>query len=53
MMYLFCILSILQTDYIATLEKDYDYKEEHFDFIQQHLRKFGLQYGRALFYTSV
>ena len=43
----------MQTDYISTLEKDYDYKEEHFDFIQQHLRKFCLQYGAALFYTSV
>jgi dynein light intermediate chain 1 len=38
---------------MATLEKDLDYKEEHFDFIQQHLRKFCLQYGAALFYTSV
>lgn len=38
---------------MATLEKDLDYKEEHFDFIQEHLRKFCLQYGAALFYTSV
>ena len=38
---------------MATLEKDLDYKEEYFDFIQEHLRKFCLQYGAALFYTSV
>ena len=35
----------LQTDYMADLERDYDYKEEHFDFIQQSVRKFCLQYG--------
>merc|ERR1719402_1334989 len=38
---------------MADLEKDYDYKDEHFDFIQQAVRKFCLQYGASLFYTSV
>ena len=38
---------------MSTLEKDFDYKEEHFDFIQQSIRKFCLQYGASLFYTSV
>ena len=38
---------------MADLERDYDYKEEHFDFIQQSIRKFCLGYGAALFYTSV
>ena len=38
---------------MSDLERDYDYKEEHFDFIQQSVRKFCLQYGAALFYTSV
>ena len=55
---------------MADLEKDYDYKDEHFDFIQQavstlkrpfdnidhfpgQVRKFCLQYGASLFYTSV
>ncbi len=37
---------------MATLEKDLDYKEEHFDFIQEYLSKFCLHYGAALFYTS-
>lgn len=32
----------LQSDAISTLEKEHDYREEHFDFIQQHIRKFCL-----------
>ena len=42
----------LQTDYMSTLEKDFDYRDEHFDFMQQWVRRFCLQYGAALFYTS-
>jgi dynein light intermediate chain 1 len=38
---------------MADLERDYDYKEEHFDFIQKWVRKFCLQFGASLFYTSV
>jgi len=34
------------------LEKEYGYKEAHFDFIQQYLRRICLQYGAALMYTS-
>lgn len=37
---------------MVTLEKDHDYRDEHFDFIQQWIRKFCLNYGAALFYTS-
>ncbi|KAL5022524.1 hypothetical protein ScPMuIL_001679 [Solemya velum] len=44
---------ITKSDAISSLEKEHDYKEEHFDFIQSHIRKFCLQYGAALFYTSV
>ncbi|KAK2819963.1 hypothetical protein Q7C36_021609 [Tachysurus vachellii] len=40
-------------DAVTVLEKDHDYREEHFDFIQSHLRRFCLQYGAALIYTSV
>merc|ERR1739838_813278 len=47
------IVVVTKTDYMTTLEKDFDYKEEHFDFVQQSIRKFCLQYGAALFYTSV
>ena len=32
------IVVVTKTDYMADLEKDYDYKEEHFDFIQQSRR---------------
>lgn len=41
-----------QTDYMTTLEKEHDYRDEHFDFMQQWIRRFCLQHGAALFYTS-
>lgn len=47
------IVVVTKTDYMTDLERDYDYKEEHFDFIQQSIRKFCLQFGASLFYTSV
>merc|ERR1719290_397274 len=47
------IVVVTKTDYMGSLEKDYDYKDEHFDFIQQAVRKLCLQYGASLFYTSV
>jgi len=47
------LVVVTKTDYMIDLEKDYDYKDEHFDFIQQAVRKFCLQYGASLFYTSV
>uniref|UniRef100_A0A493TJ71 Dynein light intermediate chain n=2 Tax=Anas TaxID=8835 RepID=A0A493TJ71_ANAPP len=40
-------------DAISVLEKEHDYRDEHFDFIQSHIRRFCLQYGAALIYTSV
>uniref|UniRef100_A0A7N6BNF2 Dynein light intermediate chain n=1 Tax=Anabas testudineus TaxID=64144 RepID=A0A7N6BNF2_ANATE len=40
-------------DAVGVLEKEHDYKEEHFDFIQSHIRRFCLQYGAGLIYTSV
>lgn len=43
----------LQTDYMTTLEKEYEYRDEHFDFIQQWIRNFCLRHGASLFYTSV
>uniref|UniRef100_A0A8C9W408 Dynein light intermediate chain n=1 Tax=Scleropages formosus TaxID=113540 RepID=A0A8C9W408_SCLFO len=39
-------------DAISILEKEHDYREEHFDFIQSHIRRFCLQYGAGLIYTS-
>ncbi|XP_023345071.1 cytoplasmic dynein 1 light intermediate chain 1 isoform X2 [Eurytemora carolleeae] len=47
------LVVVTKTDYMMELEKDFDYKDEHFDFIQQAIRKFCLQYGASLFYTSV
>lgn len=46
------IVVITKTDYMSSLEKNLDYKEEHFDFIQQSIRKFCLTYGASLFYVS-
>uniref|UniRef100_A0A3B4BHA7 Dynein light intermediate chain n=1 Tax=Periophthalmus magnuspinnatus TaxID=409849 RepID=A0A3B4BHA7_9GOBI len=40
-------------DAISTLEKEHDYRDEHLDFIQSHVRHFCLQYGASLVYTSV
>ncbi|XP_013981955.1 cytoplasmic dynein 1 light intermediate chain 2 isoform X1 [Salmo salar] len=40
-------------DAVSVLEKEHDFREEHFDFIQSHIRQFCLQYGAALIYTSV
>ena len=47
------VVVLTQSDAISKLEKEHDYKEEHFDFIQQHVRKFCLKYGASLMYTSV
>lgn len=33
----------LQCDTFLSLEKEHDYREEHFDFIQSHIRHFCLQ----------
>ncbi|KAM6959410.1 cytoplasmic dynein 1 light intermediate chain 1 [Aplochiton taeniatus] len=40
-------------DAISTLEKEHDYRDEHLDFIQSYIRRFCLQYGASLLYTSV
>ncbi|XP_062868012.1 cytoplasmic dynein 1 light intermediate chain 1 isoform X2 [Trichomycterus rosablanca] len=40
-------------DAISTLEKEHDYRDEHLDFIQSHIRRFCLEYGAALLYTSI
>ncbi|KAK6185039.1 hypothetical protein SNE40_007361 [Patella caerulea] len=47
------VVVITKSDGISTLEKEHDYKDEHFDFIQQYIRKFCLNYGASLIYTSV
>ena len=47
------IVVVTKTDYMGDLERDYDYKEEHFDFIQQSVRHFCAMFGASLFYSSV
>lgn len=34
--------SILKCDAVSVLEKEHDYRDEHFDFIQSHIRRFCL-----------
>ncbi|XP_077291579.1 dynein light intermediate chain [Arctopsyche grandis] len=46
------VVVVTKTDYMTTLEKEHDYRDEHFDFMQQWIRRFCLQHGAALFYTS-
>src|SRR5699024_8436704 len=41
------VVAITKTDHMSVLEKDFDYKEEHFDFIQQAIRKFCLKCKRC------
>jgi len=46
------VICCCKTDYFSQLEKDYSYKESHFDYIQTTMRRIGLQYGASLVYTS-
>ena len=41
-----------KADAISRLERDKQFKEEQFDYIQQVLRTICMKYGAALFYTS-
>ncbi|SPO27657.1 related to dynein light-intermediate chain [Ustilago trichophora] len=41
-----------KADAISRLERDKEFKEEQFDYIQQVLRTVCMKYGAALFYTS-
>lgn len=49
----FCLSCFsFQADGFSQLVKEQDFHDEHFDFIQQHIRKFCLRYGAALVYAS-
>eukprot|EP00051_Salpingoeca_urceolata_P023728 m.408174 g.408174 ORF g.408174 m.408174 type:complete len:467 (+) comp20145_c0_seq1:417-1817(+) len=41
-----------KADASTQLEQDRDYRNEHFDFIQMHIRSFALSYGAAVFYCG-
>ncbi|CAH8676597.1 unnamed protein product [Schistosoma haematobium] len=47
------IVVVTKTDLMKIMIKENQYSEEHFDFIQMHIRRFCLSYGAALFYVSV
>ncbi|KFD52951.1 hypothetical protein M514_06261 [Trichuris suis] len=46
------IVVLTKCDMISSLEKDYDLRDEHFDFLQAHVRRFCLNYGAAIVYTN-
>ncbi|KAI9597016.1 dynein light intermediate chain-domain-containing protein [Syncephalis fuscata] len=46
------IVVCCKADHMNVLEKEHDYKEDQFDFIQQTLRTICSYYGAGLFYTS-
>ncbi|KAI5477030.1 cytoplasmic dynein light intermediate chain 1 [Pseudohyphozyma bogoriensis] len=46
------VIVCTKADQINSLERDKDYKEEQFDYVQQTLRTIALKYGAAVFFTS-
>eukprot|EP01104_Vermistella_antarctica_P017661 TRINITY_DN629_c0_g1_i4.p1 TRINITY_DN629_c0_g1~~TRINITY_DN629_c0_g1_i4.p1 ORF type:complete len:526 (-),score=120.07 TRINITY_DN629_c0_g1_i4:88-1665(-) len=46
------IVVCCKTDAMDTLSREYDYKQDQFEYIQVALRKRCLQYGASLVYTS-
>ena len=47
------LILLSKVDCINSLQKDNDFSEEHFEFIQWHLRKSCLGWGAGLLYWSV
>ena len=47
------VVVITKSDSMSTLESEHGLTDQHFDFIQQSVRKFCLTYGASLFFTSV
>ncbi|CAO3566391.1 unnamed protein product [Mortierella alpina] len=47
------VIVCTKSDHINSLEREMDYQEETFDYIQQSLRTICLKYGASLFYTSI
>lgn len=44
---------VTKSDSISVLDKENEYRIEHFDFIQYHIRRFCLDYGASIFYTTI
>lgn len=47
------VVVITKTDSMGQLESEHGLSDQHFDFIQQAVRKFCLTFGASLFFTSV
>ena len=47
------IVVLTKSDSMSQLEAEHGLSDQHFDFIQQAVRKFCLTYGASLFFTSV
>jgi dynein light intermediate chain 1 len=47
------IVIVTKSDCLSVLDKEMEYRIEHYDFIQYHIRRFCLDYGASLFYTTV
>jgi len=47
------VVVLTKSDSMALLESEQGLTDQHFDFIQQAVRKFCLTYGASLFFTSV
>lgn len=46
------LIVVNKSDCVPLLQRDRDYRNEHFDFIQLNLRTVALRHGAALVYTS-
>lgn len=46
------IVVCCKTDALDQVEKTHSYKSDHIDFVQQHIRRFCLNYGAGLVYTA-
>jgi len=47
------VVVLTKSDAMTQLEAEHGLTDQHFDFLQQAVRKFCLTYGASLFYTSV
>lgn len=46
------IVAVTKSDSVESLSADFDYHQEHLDFIQLHIRRFCLKHGAALVYVG-
>jgi dynein light intermediate chain 1 len=46
------VIACNKSDVLPALEKNHEYQDSDFEFIQQHLRTIALKYGATLLYTS-